>query len=92
MIPMIPSARQQRRHGHKEQTFGLSGRRRGWDDLREQHWNIHIAVSKTEPVGLDVRHREPKASAVTSWKGGWGGGGEAGSGGGDTCMPVADSH
>ena len=25
----------QRRHGGKEQTFGLSGKRQGWDDLRE---------------------------------------------------------
>ena len=30
-------ARQQKRHRYKEQTFGLCGRRRGWDDLREQH-------------------------------------------------------
>ena len=30
-------ARQQKRHRCKEQTFGLCGRRRGWDDLREQH-------------------------------------------------------
>ena len=28
-------AGQQRRHRHKEQTFGFSGRRRRWDDLRE---------------------------------------------------------
>ena len=27
--------RQQKRHQYKEQTFGLCGRRRGWDDLRE---------------------------------------------------------
>ena len=30
-------AEQQRRCGHKEQTFGHSGGRRGWDDFREQH-------------------------------------------------------
>jgi len=24
-----------RKKKHKEQTFGLSGRRRGWDDFRE---------------------------------------------------------
>ena len=29
--------RQQKRHRCKEQTFGLCGRRQGWDDLREQH-------------------------------------------------------
>ena len=28
----------------KEQTIGLSGRRRGWDDLREQHWNMYNTV------------------------------------------------
>ena len=28
-------ARQQKRHSYKEQTFGLCGRRQGWDDLRE---------------------------------------------------------
>ena len=28
-------ARQQKRHRCKEQTVGLCGRRRGWDDLRE---------------------------------------------------------
>ena len=30
-------ARQQKRHRHEEQTYRLGGRRRGWDDLREQH-------------------------------------------------------
>ena len=28
-------ARQQKRHTGKEQTFGLGGRRQGWDDLRK---------------------------------------------------------
>ena len=35
MEPMILHAGQQGRLRHKEQTFGLGGRRRGWDDLRE---------------------------------------------------------
>ena len=30
-----PISRQQKRHRCKEQTFGLCGRQRGWDDLRE---------------------------------------------------------
>ena len=33
--PTILHAGQQRRHRCKEETFGLSGRRQGWDDLRE---------------------------------------------------------
>ena len=35
MVMMTLYARQQKRHRCKEQTFGLCGRRRGWDDLRE---------------------------------------------------------
>ena len=30
-------ARQEKRHRCIKQTFGLYGRRRAWDDLREQH-------------------------------------------------------
>ena len=35
MVTMTLYVRQEMRHGCKEQTFGLCGRRRGWDDLRE---------------------------------------------------------
>ena len=35
MLVTILCARQQRRHRHKEMTFGHSGRRRGWDASRE---------------------------------------------------------
>ena len=35
MVMMTLYARQQKRHRRKEQTVGLCGRRRGWDDLRE---------------------------------------------------------
>ena len=31
-----------------EQTFGLSGKRRGWDDLREQHRNMYIIKCETD--------------------------------------------
>ena len=34
--------RQKKKHRCTEQTFGLYGRRRGWDDLREQHQNMYI--------------------------------------------------
>ena len=34
-VTMTLHARQQKRYRCKEQTFGLCGRRRGWDDLRE---------------------------------------------------------
>ena len=35
MVTMILYARQQKRHRCEDETFGLCGRRRGWDDLRE---------------------------------------------------------
>ena len=37
-----------KRHKYKEQTFGLCGRRREWDDLRKQHWNMCITMCETD--------------------------------------------
>ena len=45
MVLMILRTEQQRRNRHKEQTFGLGGRR-GWDDLREKHGNIILPYVK----------------------------------------------
>ena len=36
------------RHRHREQTCGHSRGRRKWDELREQHGNIHITECKIE--------------------------------------------
>ena len=41
-------ATQQKRHGYKEQTFALCGRRRGQDGLREQRWHMHITMCETD--------------------------------------------
>ena len=35
MVTITLYARQQKRHRYKEQTFGLCGRGRGWDDMEE---------------------------------------------------------
>ena len=35
MVTVSLHARLQKRHRCKEQTYGLCGRRQGWDDLRE---------------------------------------------------------
>ena len=40
-VMMILHAGQQKRHRYKEQTCGLCGRRREWDDLREQIGNVY---------------------------------------------------
>ena len=37
MVTITLYVRQQKRHRCKEQTFGLCGRGRGWDDLGEWH-------------------------------------------------------
>ena len=43
MVLVILHAGQQRRHRCKEQTFGLSGRRWEWDDLREWYRKMYSA-------------------------------------------------
>jgi len=48
MVMTILHAGQQRRHRYKEQTFGLSGRRCRWDDLREQQGNMYITIYKID--------------------------------------------
>ena len=42
MVMITLYARQQKRQRCIEQSFGLWGRGRGWDDLGEWHLNIHI--------------------------------------------------
>ena len=48
MVTMTLYVRQQRRHRCKEQTFGLCGRRQGWDDLREYHGNMYIITCEID--------------------------------------------
>ena len=45
MLMVTLYARQKKRHRCIEQTFG---RRRGWDDLREQHRNMCIIKGETD--------------------------------------------
>ena len=40
-------AKQKKRHRCTKQTFGLCGRRWGWDVSREQHQNMYIIYSET---------------------------------------------
>ena len=37
-----------KRHRFIEQSFRLYGRRRGWDDLIELHWNMYIIKCETD--------------------------------------------
>ena len=47
MVTITLYARQQKRHRCIEQSFGLCGRGRGWDDLGEWHWNMYNIISET---------------------------------------------
>ena len=61
MVTMTLYVRQQRKHRCKEQTFGLCGRRQGWDDLREYHGNMYIIICKwiTSPSSMsETGHSE----------------------------------
>ena len=51
MVMITLYAKQKTRHRCTEQTFGLRGRRREWDVLREQHRNVYIIYSETDQVG-----------------------------------------
>ena len=44
MVTITLYTRQQKRHWCIEQSFGLCGRGRGWDDLGERHWNMYSII------------------------------------------------
>ena len=81
--------RQQKRHRCIEQSFGLCGRRRGWDDLGEWHWNMYIIICETNHQSrFDAWYRVLRAGAL-GWPRGtvWGGRWEGSSGWGTHVHP-----
>ena len=44
MVTITLYMRQQKRYWCIEQSFGLCGRGRGWDDLGEWHWNMYNII------------------------------------------------
>ena len=80
MITITLYARQKKRHRCTEQTFGLYGRRREWDDLREQHRNMYIIKCETDCQSrLDAWDR---CSGLVHWDDPEGWDGEGGGRGG----------
>ena len=82
MVMITLYAKQKKRHRCTEQTFGLCGRRRGWDISREQHRNMYIIKGETDHQSrLDAWD---KCSGLVHWKRprgiGWRGRWEVGSG------------
>ena len=47
MVTITLYTRQQKRHWCIEQSFGLCGRGRGWNDLGEWHWNMYNIIYET---------------------------------------------
>ena len=93
MVMMILCARQQKRHRYKKQTLGLSGKRWGWDDLKEYHWNMYITIWKTdEQCKFDAWSGALKVGVLGQPKGmKWGERRDGGSWWKNTCVPVGDS-
>ena len=54
--------------------LGLCGRRQGWDDLREEHWNMYIIICKTDDqCKFNIWSRALKAGALGQpWGMKWG--------------------
>ena len=82
MVTITLYTRQQKRHWYIEQSFGLCGRGRGWDDLGEWHWNTYnIIYGMSRQSRFDARYWMLGAGALR-WPRGmvWGGRREEGSG------------
>ena len=87
MITITLYARQQKRHRYIEQSYGLCGSGRGWDDLGEWHWNMYnIICEMNRNSRFDAWYRMLGAGALGWPRGmGWGGRWEGDSGWG-TCV------
>ena len=74
--------RQQKRHWRIGQSFGLCGRRRGWGDLGEWHWNMYNIIYETSRQSrFDTQYWMLGAGAMGRPRGMvWGGRREEGSG------------
>ena len=81
MVTVTLYTRQQNRHWCIEQSFGLCGRGRRWDDLGEWHWNTYnIIYGTSHQSRFDARYWMLGAGALGRPRGMvWGGRREEGS-------------
>ena len=93
MVTITLYMRQQKRHWCVEQSFGLCGRGRGWDDLGEWHWNMYNIIYETSLLSrFDARYWMLGAGALGRPRGMVRGGRrEEGSGWG-TCVYMWQIH
>ena len=65
MVPIMLYVRQQKRHSCIEQSFGLCGRGRGWDNLGEWHGNMYnIIYEMNHQSRFDTGYRMLGAGAL----------------------------
>ena len=65
MVTITLYARQQKRHRCVEQSFGLCGRRRGWDDLRDSTEICILSYIETDHQSrFNARDRMLRAGAL----------------------------
>ena len=70
MVMITLYAKQKKRHRCTEQTFGLCGRRRGWDVSREQH--EHYLKRNRSPAQVGCMRQVPGTGALGRPRGiGW---------------------
>ena len=62
MVMITLYAKQKKRHRCIEQTFGLCGRRRGWDVSRENHRNMYIIYGNSAKFLKTELTLEPQAT------------------------------
>ena len=84
---------QQKRHWCIEQSCGLCGRGRGWDDLGEWHWNMYNIIYETNRQSrFNARYWMLGAGALGLLRGiVRGGRRDEGSGWADSCWYMAKS-
>ena len=82
MVTITVYTRQQKRHWCIEQSFGLCGRGRGWDDLGEWHWNTYNITYGTSCQSRFYARYWMLGAGALGWPRGmvWGGRREEGSG------------
>ena len=87
MVTITLYMRQQKRHWCTEQSFGLCGRGRGWDDLGEWHWNMYNIIYETSHQSRSNARYWMLGAGALGWPRGMvpGGRREEGSGWG-TCV------
>ena len=89
-LMMTLYARQQKRHKYKEQTFGLCGRRWGWDDLMNSIETCILPYVK-QMTSASSMHEAGNSKPVLWDNPEWGGRWVGASGWGDTYTSMADS-